>query len=613
MTAAALTLTDLRVTARSGASERDIIHGISLTVPRGRTLGVVGESGSGKTMLVRSLTGLLPAGVTATGTYELDGTRLALDSGPRAWARVRGARIVLVLQDPFTSLDPMRRCGEQILAGRRTEGSTRWALPTRRSARPARRDRAGEVTRRLAEVGLPARVGQQYPHELSGGMRQRVALAAALAADPDVLLADEPTTALDVTTQREILDLLGRIQAARGMTVVLITHDLALARERCDDIAVMRAGEIVERGTAEDVFTRPQHPYTRQLHEAAAGRVRQGAAPGSGALLQVNGLHKTFHGASSPAVDDVSLTVAPGECVGIVGESGSGKTTVARIIVGLETADAGEVRFARAGAAAGSERGREDGRDAEGADGTALGLGDAAPAAVGATVGPSSGPRSGGGSGRSPGRGSGRTAGPGSGRTAGGAPGETGAVGRRARAQRGTGRDPRDVQIVFQDPYSALNPALTIGAMLDEALAVGPRSRTVDDLLTMVGLPTSYARRLPARLSGGERQRVAIARALAPEPRLLVCDESVSALDVSVQEQILDLLSELRRNLGLTILFISHDLTVMQQVTDRVYVMRGGRVVETGATSQVLAEPAHPYTRALLAAVPGAPTPPPTP
>ncbi|QIK82244.1 ABC transporter ATP-binding protein [Sanguibacter sp. HDW7] len=516
MTDVALTLTGLHVTAGT----RTLVENLDLEVPRGRTLGVVGESGSGKTMLVRSLTGLLPGGVAATGTYELDGTRVDLGGSQRAWARVRGARVVLVLQDPFTSLDPMQRCGTQILAGRRAP-----APAVGRGLRAARAARDTEVARRLAEVGLPAHVGRQYPHELSGGMRQRVALAAALAADPDVLLADEPTTALDVTTQREILDLLACIQAARGMTVVLITHDLALARERCDDLVVVRAGEIVERGTAREVFDNPQHPYTRQLHEAAAGRVRPGATVGDGALLQVDGLRKTFQGAAAPAVDDVSLSVALGECVGVVGESGSGKTTVARIVVGLEHADAGAVRF---GARSHDER-------------------------------------------------------------------------RRTR------RDPRDVQIVFQDPYSALNPALTIGAMLDEALAVGPRTRTVDELLTMVGLPTSYVRRLPARLSGGERQRVAIARALAPEPRMLVCDESVSALDVSVQEQILDLLAELRRDLGLTILFISHDLSVMQQVTDRVYVMRSGRVVESGPTTRVFAEPEHPYTRSLLAAVPGAP------
>ncbi|WP_102509689.1 ABC transporter ATP-binding protein [Sanguibacter massiliensis] len=552
MTDAALTLTGLHVTA--GA--RTIIDGLDLTVLHGRTLGVVGESGSGKTMLVRALTGLLPAGVAATGTYELAGARVDLAGSPRAWARVRGRRIVLVLQDPFTSLDPMQRCGTQILAGRSGEHGFR-------AVRGRRADRDAEVARRLAEVGLPAHVGRQYPHELSGGMRQRVALAAALAADPDVLLADEPTTALDVTTQREILDLLARIQAARGMTVVLITHDLALARERCDDLVVVRAGEIVERGPAREVFENPQHPYTRQLHEAAAGRLREGAAVGDGALLRVEGLRKTFHGATAPAVDDVSLTVAPGECVGVVGESGSGKTTVARIVVGLETADAGRIVFAGDGGASGAER------VASHASGT------------GASDTSSSGTSS-----------------------------SARAERRRAKRRsglRGTGRDPRDVQIVFQDPYSALNPALTVGAMLDEALAVGPRTRTVSELLTMVGLPTSYARRLPARLSGGERQRVAIARALAPEPRLLVCDESVSALDVSVQEQILDLLAALRRDLGLTILFISHDLTVMQQVTDRVYVMRSGRVVESGPTSRVLAEPEHPYTRSLLAAVPGAP------
>ena len=604
MTTAALTLAGLRVSA--GA--RTIVDGLDLTVPRGRTLGIVGESGSGKTMLVRALTGLLPDGVTATGTYELDGTPVDLAGSRRAWSRVRGRRVVLVLQDPFTSLDPTQRCGPQILAGRqgaaddaRADSDGRGAggggvrasgdgaggsgvvgvgrgRAGRRGPRAARAARDAEVARRLTEVGLPARVARQYPHELSGGMRQRVALAAALAADPAVLLADEPTTALDVTTQREILDLLGRIQAARGMTVVLITHDLALARERCDDLVVVRAGEIVEHGPAREVFDHPQHPYTQQLQAAAAGRVRPGAAVGDGALLRVEHLRKAFPGAAAPAVDDVSLTVAPGECVGIVGESGSGKTTVARIVVGLETADAGDVRFARPTPDVGASGVGVPGNGASGSG--AAGSGAAGGSAAGSS-----------------------TSGVGS--AGSGAAG----VGRARRGEVAPRRDPRDVQIVFQDPYSALNPALTIGAMLDEALAVGPRTRTVDELLTMVGLPTSYARRRPARLSGGERQRVAIARALAPEPRLLVCDESVSALDVSVQEQILDLLATLRRDLGLTVLFISHDLTVMQQVTDRVYVMRAGRVVEHGATSRVLATPEHEYTRSLLAAVPGAPVP----
>ncbi|PFG36788.1 peptide/nickel transport system ATP-binding protein [Flavimobilis soli] len=515
------------LTVRAG--ERVLVDGVDVAAERGRTLGVVGESGSGKSMLVKALTGLLPTGVTTTGAALLDGIPVNLAASERAWGRVRGRKVVLVLQDPFTSLDPLHRCGWQVMASSPTRG---------RAARRA------EVVRRLAEVGLPARVARQYPHELSGGMRQRVAIAAALASDPQLLIADEPTTALDVTTQREILDLLASLQQARGMTLVLITHDLGLAEERCDDLVVMRAGTIVERGRAADVFADPQHPYTQALSEAARGRVRtSGERAEAPVALRASGLVKQFRGADERAVDDVTIEVRDGECVGVVGESGSGKTTVARCVVGLETPDEGTIEVRAPGA---------DGLAAT----TAL-----TPA-------------------------------------------------QRARA----------VQIVFQDPYSALNPALTIGTMLREALDVAARGesgsgdagrpgerRTVDELLTMVGLPTSYARRRPARLSGGERQRVAIARALAPAPRVLVCDESVSALDVSVQAQVLDLLARLRAELGLTILFISHDLGVMQQVTDRVYVMRAGKVVETGPTAQVLREPEHPYTRTLLDAVPGSP------
>lgn len=514
-----LTVRDLRVTA----GDRTILHGVDVSAARGRTLGIVGESGSGKSMLVKSLTGLLPAGTSATGTVVLDGAAIDVPGTERTWARVRGRRVVLVLQDPFTSLDPMRRCDEQVMASSATRG---------RAARRA------ETLQRLAEVGLPERVARQYPHELSGGMRQRVAIAAALSSDPQLLVADEPTTALDVTTQREILDLLASLQAARGMTLVLITHDLALAEERCDDLVVMNAGRVVEHGPAARVFADPRHPYTRALHAAARGRVRtSGRGVEAPALLRVEGLAKQFPGTGHRAVDDVTLEVRDGECVGIVGESGSGKTTVARCVVGLETPGAGMVAL-RVAAGVG------------GAEGGAL--------VEAATLTPL----------------------------------------QRART----------VQIVFQDPYSALNPSLTIGAMLREALDVrapGAARRTVAELLEMVGLPASYARRRPARLSGGERQRVAIARALAPAPRLLVCDESVSALDVSVQAQILDLLARLRADLGLSILFISHDLSVTQQITDRVYVMRAGAVVEEGPTARVLSAPEHPYTRTLLDAVPG--------
>ncbi|MEU6424882.1 ABC transporter ATP-binding protein [Microbispora sp. NPDC046973] len=560
---------DVRVTSAAGV----LVKGVDLTVAPGETVAVVGESGSGKSMTARALTGLLPEGVHATGRLELSGE--AYDLAARTpWQRIRGSRIALLLQDPFTSLSPVHRCGEQI----------GWALP--------RAGRAAGVARLLAEVGLPAEVAGRHPFQLSGGMRQRVAIAAALAAGPGLLIADEPTTALDVTTQHEVLELVAGLQRARRMGLILITHDLRLARARADRIMVMYAGRLVEEGPAAEVMDRPAHPYTARLaacdppvthrlpelptipgsvprpyavsgacafadrcdlaveacrtaepalaevaagHRAACVRpsdVRPVTAPllagppaaavppeagPSPALLTVRGLAKRFPGSAAPALDGVDLEVAAGEAVAVVGESGSGKTTLARCVVGLERPDGGSVEF----------------------------------------------------------------------------------------AGRSTG--PRRVQYVFQDPYSALNPGLTVGASLAEALKAAGRPRSeVPGLLDLVGLPAAYARRRPRALSGGERQRVAIARALAPGAEMLVCDEPVSALDVSVQAQVLNLLSDLRRDLGLTLLFITHDLAVARQVADRVYVMHRGRVVETGPVAGVLGAPAHEYTQRLLASVPAA-------
>jgi peptide/nickel transport system ATP-binding protein len=495
-----------------------LVHPVSFSVRPGTTLGIVGESGSGKTMLARSLVGILPAGVTATGRYRLGDAPADLAASEEFWGRWRGRHVVMVMQDPFTSLDPLRRVRDQI----------KDSLGSRRRGR-SRKDLTAEVGARLAEVHLDLTVAAKYPHQLSGGMRQRVAIAAALACDPTLLIADEPTTALDVTTQREILDLLDELQLTRGMTVLLISHDLGLVRQRSDQVIVMKAGHVVERGPAAALFAEPRHPYTRALKaasptlELATGATRPGTGPTT-TLLSTVRLVKRFPGSAQAALDGVSIRVGAGESVGVVGESGSGKTTLARCLVGLEQASSGMIGYTPPGASA-----------------TAARLG------------------------------------------------------------------PRDIQIVFQDPYSTLNPALRIGKTLNEALAVAGDDRRYADageLLRLVGLPAHYIRRRPARLSGGERQRVAIARALAPNPRILVCDESVSALDVSVQDRILKLLAEIRARLGLTLVFISHDLAVIAQVTDRVYVMREGKVVEEGPTAAVLRRPAHPYTQALKAAVP---------
>jgi peptide/nickel transport system ATP-binding protein len=567
-----LTVTDLHVRGPHGP----IVAGLNLTVEAGETHAIVGESGSGKSVSAKALTGLLPPELSASGALTISGAPVPLDGRDNAWHQVRGSRITLLPQDPFTSLSPRHRCGNQI-------GAVLGHLP--------RRERVATVLASLEEVGLPARVARQYPFQLSGGMRQRVAIAAALITGPNVLIADEATSALDVTTQRDVLDLLARLQQDREMGLILITHDLGVARGRADEVTVMYAGRTAEHGPATEVIASPAHPYTGRLldcdppldaklerlptipgsvprlaavgdactfasrcnlvtdecrtqipplaevgagHQAACLRIAdflresgsertyikasaaaREPAP-SDAILSVRDLKKSF--GSNVALAGIELDVAAGESVAVVGESGSGKTTLARIIVGLETADAGTINVA----------------------------------------GPPGSQDSG----------------------------------------------PRPPQIVFQDPYSALNPSLTVGTSLRDALRAGGRDRSdgqVAELLEMVGLPAAYARRRPKALSGGERQRVAIARALAPRPDMLVCDEAVSSLDVSVQAQILNLISDLRSQLGLAVLFISHDLAVVLQAAERVYVLYEGRIVEHGDTADVLARPEHDYTKLLMA------------
>jgi peptide/nickel transport system ATP-binding protein len=568
----------LRIEAPQGV----IVDGLDLTVGEGETIGIVGESGSGKSLTARALVGLLPAGLRATGSVTFRGREL-LGARERAWREVRGTEIALLLQDPFTMLNPLMRVGRQI-----------------DETAPAR----GQAAARLAEVGIrEAHVADRYPFQLSGGMRQRVGLASALASDPTVLVADEPSTALDVTTQREILRLIRSTQEARGMSVVLITHDLRVAFSVCDRVYVLYAGQLLEVGTAAELEHHPSHPYTHALlaaepllehrlerlpaipgavpraeavrgHCAFAGRcrftadacrtarpplrqiatgqvtaclrydeiasslvpavrvssVRSDERAPADALLRVDGVSKSFGGAR-PALDGVSLAVGRGEKVGLVGESGSGKTTLARCLLGLETPGAGRIEL-------------------EGLD-----VSDYATLST--------------------------------------------AERRRAR---------HTVQIVFQDPYSTLNPARSVGFTIGEAIrrarVRGGGAPTVAELLDLVGLPAAYSVRRPSALSGGERQRVAIARALALQPSLLVCDEPVSALDVSVQAQILNLLLDLNEQIGLACLFITHDLAVVRQVSERVYVMHEGRIVEAGATADVLAAPREEYTRTLIDSVP---------
>jgi peptide/nickel transport system ATP-binding protein len=495
---------------------------LSATIDSGRTLALIGESGSGKTLTAKSLVGLLPRGLTATGRVLVADAALPIGGSEEQWRAHRGGTVALVLQDPFTSLSPVHAVGAQIA----------WTVEAARGARLGRAERVRAVAAALDEVRLPSRVAAAYPHQLSGGMRQRIAIAAALAANPSLLIADEPTTALDASNQAEILDLLRSVQAARGLAIILISHDLGLVRGRTDDVLVMSKGEVVERGTTVGVLTDPRHEYTRALLDAdpvvAAQRGLQltglagpagPAAPQTGRpLLVARGIAKSF--AHHRVLDDVSVTVTEGQIVGIVGESGSGKSTLARCLAGLEREDEGSIAF------------------------------------EGVVV--------------APGRAS---------------------------------RTPGQMQMVFQDPYSSLNPAMSVGAILREALGVAGRPASdVGPLLETVGLRPDFAAKRPFELSGGQRQRVAIARALAPRPRVLICDESVSALDVSVQAQILNLITGLRRSLGLGIVFISHDLAVVRLIADTVVVMKEGRVVEEGTSDEVLNHPSHPYTRLLLAA-----------
>src|SRR5690554_932916 len=434
----AVEVSGLRVLGPAG----ETVAPFDFTIPATQTLALIGESGSGKTLSAKALAGLLPRRFSAQGTISLPSATIELPATDAVWKETRGRRISLLLQDPFTSLSPVHRCGMQI-------GIT---LAASRPEKLGRKELEGLVAERLAEVNLPPDVARAYPHELSGGMRQRVAIAAALATDPELLIADEPTTALDASNQGDILDLLRRLQLSRGMAALLISHDLSMVRGRAEQVLVMRHGEIVERGDSAVVLNTPTHPYTRSLIEADPALTDRSAALPSAAspqhsdpLVAATDIRKSFAG--KPVLHGVDVTVGRGETVGIVGESGSGKTTLARCIAGLEREDGGLISF----------------------DGVAL----------------------------SPGRAS---------------------------------RTPGQMQIVFQDPYSSLNPMITVGRSLRLALSVAGRPASeVAELLRLVDLPAEFVRKRPAELSGGQRQRVAIARALAVSPQLLICDESVSA------------------------------------------------------------------------------------
>ncbi|NUW34659.1 ABC transporter ATP-binding protein [Nonomuraea sp. SMC257] len=583
--------------------DRVLVDGVDLAVAAGETVGLVGESGSGKSLTARALVGLLPRGLRAEGSVEVGGAQI-VGAAERLLRGVRGRRISLLMQDPFTMLNPLRTAGAHIAE----------TLPGRTSRQ--------EIARRLAEVGIddPAVAGR-HPFQLSGGMRQRVALAAALAGDPDLLVADEPTTALDATTQHEILALLRRVQEARGMGVLLITHDLRVAFAVCDRVAVMYAGRVVEQGPGAELAAAPAHPYTSGLLGALPSVERAmerlvgipGAVPRADEVAGVCAFATRCDRvtaactAARPPLRPIGrdrLTACVHDTAGPAGTARPPlpETALPTAPPVLRTAPpvlrTAPPAVCPAGPAGDEPLLRVEGlRKRYGAH-TALG-GVSLHVNPGETVG--------------------LVGESGSGKTTlarsvlglltpdGGRIRLTGldVTDRAALGPRERARVHRLVQCVFQDPSTSLNPAMTVGAALAEATArAAPGDRIgVAELLELVGLPAAYAARRPKALSGGERQRVAIARALAVRPALLICDEPVASLDVSVQAHVLELLRGIGRDLGTGMLFITHDLAVVRQVAARTVVLLKGAVVEEGTTSAVLDAPAHDYTRRLVAAV----------
>ncbi len=519
----------LTVSLPKGADRPYAVEDMSLHVDAGEILCVVGESGSGKSVTAYSVMGLLPPGqlVPVAGSIKLEGEEI-LNAKPRRLRDLRGDRMAMVFQEPMTALNPVVRCGDQIDEVLRLHTTL---------DRKERQDRILDI---LAQVHLPdpARIAHSFPHQLSGGQRQRIMIAMALVMEPGLLICDEPTTALDVTTQAQILKLVRELQDAHGTGVLFITHDFGVVAEIAHRVVVMEKGRIVETGTTEAILMRPEHAYTRMLIDAVPTLVPRPPRLGGGkAVLTTERLEKTYRMGGFfertrevHAVKGVDLSVDAGEIVGIVGESGSGKSTVARCIARLIEPTGGVVRLQDA--------------DLARLEGGAL---------------------------------------------------------RRHR---------RRVQIVFQDPYRSLNPRRTVGASLIEGpINYGETPAAAmakaQELLGFVGVDPKAVDRYPHQFSGGQRQRICIARALILEPELLIADEAVSALDVSVQAQVLDLLESIRERFQLAVLFITHDLRVAAQICDRILVMKNGEVVETGPTAHVFAKPAHPYTKELFDAAPG--------
>jgi peptide/nickel transport system ATP-binding protein len=544
---------DVRNLCTSFGSGKDTfvaVNNVSFQLKRGKTLCIVGESGSGKSVTARSILQLIdPPGRIESGQILLNRERQGagapiditkLNRRAAAMRAIRGRDIAMIFQEPMTSLSPVHTIGWQIAEGMLIHEPINMEEA---------RSRTIELLRQV-EIRDPEKAFERYPFEYSGGMRQRAMIAMALACNPEVLIADEPTTALDVTTQAEILTLISDLQATRGMSVLFITHDMGVVAEIADDVAVMRRGQLLEFGDAEQIFYHPVHEYTTKLISSARQleelpRKSSSHSVTSRKILEVRNVSKVFPGrgnrfskAGAPvkAVSNVSFDLYEGENLGIVGESGSGKSTLGNCLIRVHTPSAGEVLYTRA--------------DGQVADLARLGHRDLRPVH-------------------------------------------------------------REVRMVFQDPFASLNPRMTVGQVIGEPLLVNGIARgralreRVGDLLEMVNLPRDVQNRYPHAFSGGQRQRISIARALALDPRLVIADEATSALDVTVRSQILDLLLDLQERLSLSFIMISHDLGVIRYFCDRVVVMYRGDIVETGPSEKICTNPEHPYTRALLSAAPG--------
>jgi peptide/nickel transport system ATP-binding protein len=528
----AISIRDLSVGLPAWSDRKLAVAGVSLDIRKGEILCIVGESGSGKSMMGKAILGLLPGPHVraVSGQIQFEGRNL-FELSQDEMRAVRGRRIAMIFQEPMTALNPLMPVGRQIDE----------ILEIHTNFPPARRRE--RVLDLIRDVHLPdpARMVESYPHQLSGGQRQRIVIAMALALEPGLIIADEPTTALDVTTQAQILHLIKELQRAHGTAVLFITHDFGVVAEIADRVAVMRHGEVVEQGTAADVLGAPQADYTKALIAAVPGLKprRREADADPDILLRVTNLEKTYRVSSGffggavrevRAAKKVSLELKRGSSLALVGESGSGKTTLARCIIGLESVDSGTIEL--------------DGERISG----------------------------------------------------------------RSRAQLRPYR--KHIQMVFQDPYASLNPRQRVG----DIVALGPMLNGISreqalaearELLRLVGLKPEAIDRYPHEFSGGQRQRIGIARALAVKPKMIVADEPVSALDVSVQKQVLELLNELRKSFGLSMLFITHDLRVAATVCEEIAIMQRGEIVEQGATAAIFASPSHPYTRSLFDAVPG--------